>query len=152
MADAKPFTARQQRVGDAVMKVMTTVNNAIYRASGGKLGGKLMGAPICLLTTTGRQTGQQRTVPLLFLRDGDDVVVVASKGGMPTHPAWYLNLRDQPACTVQVGSTTGPYVARIADAAEKAALWPRLVAMYKHYDDYQARTDRDIPVVICSPA
>ena len=71
---------------------------------------------------------------------------------MPTHPAWFLNLRDEPACTVQIGNDTKPYVARIADDTEKAALWPRLVAMYKHYDDYQARTDRDIPVVICSPA
>ena len=78
MADAKPFNARQQRVGEVVMKIMTKLNNATYRATGGKLGGKLMGAPVCLLTATGRKSGQQRTVPLLYLQDGDDVVVVAS--------------------------------------------------------------------------
>jgi len=153
MADAKPFNARQEKVGDAVIKVMTKINNAAYRATGGRLGGKFPGgAPICLVTTTGRKSGQPRTVALLYLRHGDDVVIVASKGGMSRHPDWYFNLVDHPQCTIQIKKDTGEFVSRVADPGEKAELWPKLLAMYKSYDDYQARTDREIPVIVCSPA
>ena len=153
MPEGKPYTEREQKVATVVMKFGTAINNAIYKASGGRLGGKFPGgAPICLLTTVGRKSGQERTVALLFLRDGDDIVVVASQGGMPKHPGWYHNLVDEPNVTIQVKKDVGRYVARIATDEEKASLWPRLVAMYKSYDDYQAKTDRPIPVVICTPA
>jgi len=153
MPEAKPYTEREQKVASVVMKIGTKLNNAIYKASGGRLGGKFPGgAPVCLLTTVGRKSGQERTVALIFLRDGDDIVVVASQGGMPKHPGWYHNLVDEPNVTIQVKKDVSRYVARTADDDEKATLWPRLVAMYKGYDDYQAKTDRSIPVVICSPA
>jgi deazaflavin-dependent oxidoreductase (nitroreductase family) len=151
VADPKPFNARQVKVGGAVIKVMTKMNNAVYKASGGKVWKTFGGAPVCLMTTTGRKSGQPRTVSLICLRQGDDVVVVGSQGGMPTHPAWYLNLVDHPGCEIQIGATTGRYVARVVDSAEKAQLWPKLLEMYSGYDEYQARTERDIPVIVCSP-
>jgi len=103
------------------------------------------------LTVTGRRSGQPRTVPLLYLRDGERVVFVASKGGMSRHPVWYHNVTAHPEVEVQIGGETRAMRARTASAEEKAALWPKLVAMYPDYDDYQARTERDIPVVICEP-
>ncbi len=149
----KPYTPLQERLLSAVLKGMSPVNTAVYRISNGKVGGRFSRrAPICLLTTTGRRSGQPRTVPLLYLADGDDVVLVASKGGMAHHPAWYLNLADNPEVTVQIGRATTRMVARTATPEEKGPLWQRLVAMYKSYDSYQARTERDIPVVICTPS
>ena len=109
------------------------------------------GAPVCLVTTTGKRSGQPRTIALLYLADGDDVVLVASKGGMSHSPAWYHNMMANPDVEVQIGSATRRMRARRASDAEKAALWPRLVAMYRDYDDYQARTARNIPVMILSP-
>jgi deazaflavin-dependent oxidoreductase (nitroreductase family) len=136
-----------------VIRVMSVLNVWAYRASGGRIGGRfLRGAPVCLVTTTGRKSGRPRTAPLLYLADGERVVIVASKGGMSKHPAWYGNLVANPRCTVEIGSERREMVARTASREEKAALWPRLVAMYRDYDDYQARTDRDIPVVVLEPA
>jgi deazaflavin-dependent oxidoreductase (nitroreductase family) len=153
MPEAKPYSEREQKVASVVMKVGTKLNNAIYKASGGRIGGKFPGgAPVCLLTTIGRKSGEERTVALLYLRDGDDLVVVASQGGMPKNPGWYHNLVAEPKVTIQVKKDVGRFVARTANDEERAELWPRLVAVYKGYDDYQAKTDRQIPVVICSPA
>lgn len=124
----------------------------IYQATGGKIGATLVGAPVLLLTTTGRKTGKSRTAPLLYLRDGDGFVIVASKGGFPDHPAWYLNLTSNPNVKVQVGSEVKSMTARTVNEAEKAAYWPKLVAMYSDYQMYQDRTDRSIPVVLLQPA
>ena len=93
-----------------------------------------------------------RTVPLVYVPDGDDLVVVASRGGMGSHPAWYLNLRADPGATVQVGASTARVRARNATAAERERLWRLLTAVYPHFDAYQLRTSRHIPVVILSPA
>ena len=148
-----PWSATQERIADPVIRLMTVANVWAYRLTGGRLGGTfLRGAPICLVTTTGKRSGQPRTVALLYLPDGDDVVLVASKGGMSKSPAWYHNMVARPEVTVQIGSATRRMRARRASDAEKAALWPRLVAMYRDYDDYQARTTRNIPVMILSPA
>lgn len=122
-------------------------NTWLYRKSGGKLGNTLMGAPVLLLTTTGHKSGQKRTVPLLFLKDGERYVIVASKGGFPTDPAWYLNLKANPAVEVQEGDAVKSMRARTMAEDEKAQYWPRLNAMYKAYQTYQDRTDRSIPVV-----
>jgi deazaflavin-dependent oxidoreductase (nitroreductase family) len=119
----------------------------LYRRSGGKVGGTLMNAPVLLLTTTGRKSGKARTSPLLYLRDGERLLIVASKGGFPKHPAWYLNLRDKPEVQVQVGAVTKTMHARTVGEDEKARYWPELVRMYKPYAEYQKRTDRSIPVV-----
>jgi len=148
-----PWSATQERIADPVIRLMTVANVWAYRLTGGRLGGTfLRGAPICLVTTTGKRSGQPRTVALLYLPDGDDVVLVASKGGMSKSPAWYHNMVARPEVLVQIGSATRRMRARRASDAEKAALWPRLVAMYRDYDDYQARTTRNIPVMLLSPA
>lgn len=152
MAEPKPFTPFQEKVARFVIQPMSKINTWIYRASGGRWGAKFShGAPVCLLVTTGRKTGEPRTAPLLYLERGDDIVLVASQGGMSKNPAWYLNLEANPDCDIEIGTKTLPMRARRASAEEKAELWPALVAMYPDYDTYQARTDRDIPVLICSP-
>lgn len=148
-----PWSATQQRIAEPVIRLMTAVNVWVYRLTGGRLGGTfLRGAPICLVTTTGKRSGQPRTVALLYLADDADVVLVASKGGMAKSPAWYFNMLANPEVDVQIATTTRRMRARRASDAEKAALWPRLVAMYHDYDDYQKRTTRNIPVMILSPA
>lgn len=148
----RPWTANEERIATIVTRIMSVLNTALFQASGGRLGNKfLRGAPVCLVTTTGARSGQQRTTPLIYLADRDDVVIVASKGGMSHHPAWYHNLAAHPEARVQIGSRARDVLARRASDAEKAALWPRLVGIYPDYDDYQARTDRNIPVMILSP-
>ncbi len=148
----RPYTAREERFANIVVRAMSALNIWAYRLSGGKIGGRfLRGAPVFLLTTIGRKTGEPRTAPLLYLRDEDRFVVVASKGGMSRHPVWYLNLEANPDVEVELGRERIKMSARRASDEEKARLWPKLVAMYRDYDDYQARTDRDIPVVILSP-
>lgn len=142
-----------------ILKVMSRLNIAAYRATGGRVGGTWRvgsafrkGVPICLLTTKGRKTGRPRTQPLLYMPDGDRVVIVASQGGLPKDPLWYLNLCADPHVTVQVRRDVRRMRARTASQDERAALWPRLVAVYADFDKYQSWTDREIPVVICEPA
>jgi F420H(2)-dependent quinone reductase len=120
--------------------------------SGGKLGGSfLQGAPVALLTTIGRKTGQPRVSPLLYLRDRERVVLVASQGGRDNNPMWYLNLKANPKISVQIKKEVLALTARGATEAERAQYWPQLVAMYSSLDDYQSWTERVIPVVICDP-
>ena len=146
------YSPLQERLANPLIRAMSAANTWVYRLSGGRIGGRfLRGAPVLLLTTVGRKSGQPRTAPLLYLEDGEDLVVVASKGGMSKHPVWYLNLAADPDVKVQIGSQKRRMRARRASDEEKAKLWPRLVAMYRDYDNYQARTDRNIPVVILSP-
>ncbi|KOS57363.1 nitroreductase family deazaflavin-dependent oxidoreductase [Rhodococcus rhodochrous] len=139
-----------------IIKWMSRANVAAYQATGGRIGGKWRvgsafpwGIPVCLLTTTGRKTGQPRTVPLLFLEDGERVVLVASQGGLPQHPLWFRNIRADPQVTVQVRSRVRQMTARVATPEERSHYWPRLVAMYADFDNYQSWTDRVIPVVVC---
>jgi deazaflavin-dependent oxidoreductase (nitroreductase family) len=127
-----------------------------YVTSGGENGhlwygmdGSLdQGIPTLLLTTTGRKSGKLRRTPLIYSTDGDRYVVVASKGGAPQHPHWYLNLLKQPRVTVQVADETFDALAVTATPEEKARLWPMMTAIWPSYDDYTKKTDRDIPVVI----
>jgi deazaflavin-dependent oxidoreductase (nitroreductase family) len=155
MAAAKkvrPFTPRQEAFGRPVVRIMSRLNTWIYRASGGRIAGRFPGgAPVLLLTTIGRKSGRPQTAPLLYLTDGDRYIVVASLGGMSHNPLWFKNLEANPRVEIEVERRTMPMRARRATEAEKAALWPRLVAMYPSYADYQARTTRDIPVVILTP-
>jgi len=149
---ARPFTPREERIGSAVIKLWSRLNTWVYRISGGRIAGRFPGgAPVLLLTTVGRKSGQQQVAPLLYLTDADNYVVVASKGGMSHHPLWFKNLEANPRVEIEVGSRRIAATARRATAAEKASLWPRLVAMYPSYAEYQARTTRDIPVVIITP-
>lgn len=134
------------------MKLMSVANTWVFKASGGRLGAKFMrGAPVGLLTTTGRKSGAARTTPLIYLADGERIVLVASQGGMPRNPLWYDNLAAQPDVAFRTPAGERRYRARTANATEKAALWPKLVTIYRDYDDYQKRTDRDIPVVVLDP-
>jgi deazaflavin-dependent oxidoreductase (nitroreductase family) len=136
-----------------LMRTASAFNTWIYQMSGSRWLGRLpSGAPVCLLTTRGRKSGQRRTVPLLYLADGDDLVLVASQGGAPQHPGWYFNLVANPTAEVQVGRRRFPVAARTVSAEEKAALWPRLLAIYPPYEAYQQRMTRSIPVMRLSPA
>jgi deazaflavin-dependent oxidoreductase (nitroreductase family) len=110
-------------------------------------GGKGM-VPTLLLTTTGRKSGRELTLPLIFGHFGEDYVVVASKGGAPEHPAWYLNLVANPTVKVQVKADKFTARAHTANADERAKLWPKMVEIYGPYADYQKKTDRQIPVVV----
>jgi deazaflavin-dependent oxidoreductase (nitroreductase family) len=149
---AKSVAPGETPIGKLVIKAMSSVNTWIYRATGGKVGGRFPGgAPLLLLTTIGRKSGEPRTTPLIYLSDGDDLVIVASKAGMDNHPLWYMNLVANPDVEVEVGRERRLLRARTATAEEKARLWPELVAIYSDYAAYQKRTERDIPVVILSP-
>ncbi|HVC86619.1 MAG TPA: nitroreductase family deazaflavin-dependent oxidoreductase [Gaiellaceae bacterium] len=128
------------------------VHRALYRASGGRVGSRIWGLPIVLLTTTGRETGRARTVPLCSLRDGDAFVVIASYGGLDRSPSWWLNLEREPRAIVQIGATTYDVVAREADGQERERLWADVTTRAPGYLDYQRRTARRIPVVVLEPA
>ena len=149
---ARPYTAIEVAIANRVISIMSRLNTWAYRMTGGRVGGTfLRGAPVMLLTVIGRKSGRRLTVPLLYLRDGDQVVTVASKGGMDHHPLWYLNLVANPDVDVQINKDVRPMRARTANDDERALYWSKLVAMYRDYDDYQARTERKIPVVVLSP-
>ena len=120
----------------------------VYRETDGEHGYHWKGATILLLTTTGRRSGEERTTPLIHRTDGDRWVVVASKGGAPEHPAWYDNLRKDPNATIQVHGDVIPVRASDAEGEERARLWKLMTEDWPAYDDYQARTDREIPVVV----
>jgi deazaflavin-dependent oxidoreductase (nitroreductase family) len=136
------------RVSVRLLRALSRANVVVYRATGGRVGGRIRRAPILLLTTTGRRSGAARTTPLLFLWDGARLAVVASYGGHPRHPDWYLNLRADPETVVQVGRERFAAVAHTAPPGERAQLWPRFVEMYPGYAAYQRRTTREIPVVV----
>jgi deazaflavin-dependent oxidoreductase (nitroreductase family) len=123
----------------------------MYRITRGRIGRRLVDNDILLLTTRGRATGREHTVPLLYLRDGECLVVIASYGGRYRHPEWYLNLLDEPAVTAQTGRNLRSFQARTATEDEREMWWPRVVAAYSDYAVYQGRTDREIPVVMLEP-
>ena len=133
------------------LKLGSGVHSGVYRATGGKLFGRMGKSPILLLNTTGRKSGKRRTSPLLYVMDGEDFVIIASKGGAPTHPAWYLNLRADPDASVEVGDREVRVRAEEADPEEKARLWQKMVEMYPTYDNYQRKTKREIPLLILHP-
>jgi len=139
------------RASDALVRALGRINVALYRRSGGRILGRVGKAPILLLTTAGRRSGEPRTAPLLFLRDGDRLAVVASFGGHPSHPAWYLNLTANPDVEVEVDRERFAARARTATPEERDRLWPGLVEMYGPYASYQRRTNREIPVVLLEP-
>ena|SRR5947209_15153060 len=120
----------------------------VYRETGGARGYNWRGTKILLLTTTGRKSGEERTTPLIHGRDGDRWVVIASKGGAPDHPAWYKNLEAEPEATIEVEDEKIPVVATTAEGDERTRLWSLLTKSWPAYDDYQRKTEREIPVVV----
>jgi deazaflavin-dependent oxidoreductase (nitroreductase family) len=140
-----PFT-------DFFIKWMSRLNTVVYRRGGGEgLGGKFQKQPVVLLTTIGRKTGQPRVSPLIFMRDGDRVIIVASRAGSDKTPMWYLNLKANPKVRLQIKKEVLDLSARDATEHERSEYWPRLVEMYPAFEDYQSWTDRQIPVVVCEP-
>jgi deazaflavin-dependent oxidoreductase (nitroreductase family) len=119
----------------------------VYQETNGERGYLWNGAPILLLTTKGRSSGQERITPLIFVEDGDHPVIIASKGGAPDHPAWYKNLVAEPRVRVQIKGEVFDAVARTVGGADRARIWPRAVEAWPQYADYQKATDREIPVV-----
>ncbi|MGH9012675.1 MAG: nitroreductase family deazaflavin-dependent oxidoreductase [Acidimicrobiia bacterium] len=137
---------------DVVARLVTGFHEAVFRVSNGRIGNKGFGMPVVMLTTTGRKSGKRRTTMLTSpTQDGEGIVLVASYGGDDRHPAWFLNLRDNPEVEVTMRGQTRPMRARVASSEEKAELWPRVVAAYRGYGQYQKRTERDIPLVIVEP-
>ena len=132
----------KSRVGNLMGRAMNKTHSSVYRRSDGRVWGTMFGAPLLLLNTTGRKSGQLRTNPLMYVRDGEDLVLIASNGGAPKHPAWYLNLKANPDATVEVGD----------HELEKARLWQKMVEVYSGYDKYQKKTDREIPLLVLHPS
>jgi F420H(2)-dependent quinone reductase len=133
------------------MRTASGVHTAVYRASGGRVAGELGNLPVLLLTTTGRKTGKKRTTPFLFILDGEDVAVVASNGGMDWFPAWWLNLQQHPDGVIEIGRERRHVTARKADSERRARLWPEFTGPYPDYLKYEARTAREIAIVILHP-
>ncbi len=132
------------------LRVFGAIHNAVYRLSGGKVAGRMGKAPVLLLSVTGRKSGKRRTTPLLYGRDGDNYVLIASVGGAPKHPAWYHNLKGQEA-EILVGRERLRVRAREAEGEERDRLWGQMVALFPNYAEYQTKTERRIPVVVLEP-
>ncbi|ORV87728.1 nitroreductase family deazaflavin-dependent oxidoreductase [Mycolicibacterium iranicum] len=161
----KPLSPKQveglnsNAVGTGI-KWMSRFNTWVYKATGGRLGAKWRGGsnrfsappPVGILTTIGRKSGEPRDSPLLFLREGDRIVLVASQGGRATNPMWYLNIQANPAVTFQYKSEKLNLLARDATDAERDQYWPKLDAIYPDFANYRSYTDRKIPILICDPA
>ena len=134
------------------MRAAGAIHRGLYRLSGGRFGGSMAGMPALLLTTTGRKSGQPRTWPLTYVRDGDRIVVIASAAGLPEHPAWYLNLRANPRVTVQLGQERREMNAETATGEERERLWAQISRDHPQYAGYQQKTTRQIPVVLLKPS
>jgi deazaflavin-dependent oxidoreductase (nitroreductase family) len=132
-------------------ELMWRLHRFVYRASGGRVGNAIGGAPVLLLTTTGRRSGQPRPVTLTYFEDGSRFVVVASNAGEDRHPAWWLNLKEHPDATVQIGGTTTRVRAAEAVGEERERLWKEVTRRDPAYEEYRLRTDRRIPVVLLEP-
>ena len=135
-------------IAPSLMKVRSAIHRLCYKLTGGAIGGGSAGMPILLLTTTGRKTGRPRTTPLLYVTDGENIVVVASNGGRPRHPHWWLNLVDNPEAEVQVRNEKRRVKAEEAIGEERERLWRLVVGMFHEYEEFQRATMRKIPVVV----
>jgi deazaflavin-dependent oxidoreductase (nitroreductase family) len=137
---------------ERVMGKGLVLHQWLYEKTDGRIGRSIGGRPMLLLRTVGRKTGTPRTAALLYVPDGDSYVVIASKGGSPTHPGWFHNLTANPDVEIQVGRTRIPVHARIAEGAEHTRLWDTANEINKgQYAEYQSRTERPIPVVVLDP-
>ena len=134
-----------------MLKLILKVMVFLYNVSGGRIGGKMGKVPVLLLTTTGRKTGKQRTLPLVYIMDGSAYVITASAGGAAKHPGWFFNIRSNPQATIQVKDKHITVTAEIAGPEKKPELWARLVEVAPNFAGYQKRTSREIPMVILHP-
>ncbi len=143
---------RNSRFLAVVLKYFARAHIWVYRRTNGRLGARLLWFPAALLTTIGRKSGEPRTTPALYLRDGDRVILPASFGGRSENPNWYRNLKENPSVEVQIRSERLRLSARDATDDERARYWPPLIRMYPPYRGYRDATDRVIPLVVCEPA
>jgi F420H(2)-dependent quinone reductase len=147
-----PRSITQLARSDLAWRALTDSHVRLYRLTGGRVGGKVRGVDILLLDHVGRRSGKRRTAPLLYVRDGEKLAIIASKGGSVKHPAWWVNLRAKPETQIQVGSERRRVRAREADGAEREQWWSRAVEAWPDYERYQRRCERRIPVVVLEPA
>jgi deazaflavin-dependent oxidoreductase (nitroreductase family) len=145
------MTSSRERLFRIGLRGMSVLHRTLYRLTGGRVVGKVWNLPILLLTTTGRKSGTARTTPLCYFPDGDDLVVVASNGGMDWYPDWWLNLLSDPQATVEIGRTRRRVVARAASPEERTRLWTALTAVAPGYLEYERRTSREIPLGLLRP-
>ena len=136
---------------DRTVKTLSRLHAIAYRVTGGMIGRRLADNDMLLLTTEGTVTGSGHTIPLLYLRDDDRLIVVASYGGRPDHPQWYRNLVANPEATVRIGRTTATVTASTMEATDRARWWPVIVEAFADYATYQSRTEREIPLVWLDP-
>jgi len=147
----KFYSRMSQMMGATGLRWVGKLNIPLYRFSGGRIGGKINEAPVLLLTTTGRKSGQARTAPVVYLADGANVVVIGSNAGHNRSPAWSLNLKSNPDAEVEVGRERRPVRARVAEGDERADLWRKHVEQFSGFEEYEARTDRDIALFVLEP-
>lgn len=149
----QPYSARQEKFGSWLINRVGRWQTAVYEMSGGRLWNTFLGGPVAILSVVGRKSGVLRKIPLLYLRQGENIVMTASKGGMSTLPVWYHNVVAADTVEIQVGSEKKTYAMREATPGEETELWPQLEAMYPDYVEYRARTEgvRHIPVLIFCP-
>jgi F420H(2)-dependent quinone reductase len=138
-------------MGATGLRLIGRLNIPLYRMSGGRIGGRINKAPVLLLTTTGRRSGQKRTAPVVYLADGENVVVIGSNAGHSRTPAWSLNLKANPEAEVEIGRKRRAVRARLAEGDERADLWRRHNEQYSGFDEYEARTGRDIALFVLEP-
>lgn len=136
---------------DDTARRLSRLHTAVFRLTRGRVGKRLVNNDMLLLTTRGRKTGRPRTVPLLYLSEGDRIVVIASWGGRDYHPEWYTNLLADPEAEVNLGGLRRRVVARTAGGADRAEWWQRAIAAYPRYAAYQRRTNREVPIVFLEP-
>jgi deazaflavin-dependent oxidoreductase (nitroreductase family) len=145
------FPKRGMALVRALIRWSTRLQVAVFRASNGRFMNKFIGGyPVCIVTTTGAKSGAVRRIALIHLPHGDNKLLVASQGGMDKMPAWYHNVVAHPRLQIMVDGEEKTYLAQRVSDEEKASLWPHLCALYPDFDEYQARTDRNIPVFSCS--
>jgi deazaflavin-dependent oxidoreductase (nitroreductase family) len=150
--DVRAIDEKQVPTVRFFMRWITKLNVAVFRLSKGRVMNKFIGGyPVCIVTTTGAKSGKTRRIALIHLPHGDNKLLVASQGGMYKNPVWYYNIVAHPDIEIMVGGDAKPYLARQISDEEKAALWPQLLSLYPDFDEYQARTDRNIPVFSCEP-
>lgn len=149
----KPWTEKQERFGKKFIKRIAKWQTWVYEKTNGRIWNKFLGVHCAILTTTGKKTGLPRKTPLLYLKDGDNIVMVASQGGFSTEPFWYKNLCHTHKAQIQIGGEKYQVTSRDATEDEATDLWPKLDAIYKGYAEYRARTEgiRVIPIVIFTP-
>jgi len=151
MPSDRALTRLSMGLGATGLRLMGKLNVPVYRATRGRLMGKVGKAPVLLITTTGRKSGQLRTAPVCYLADGDRVIVIGSNAGNRNAPAWALNLEANPDAEVEIGDERRKVLARVAEGEERAELWRKMTDQYSGFDEYEARTGRDIALFVLDP-